>query len=484
MRLFPWKGSRITLLTDKQRHALRRLPAVHRFMNHPDLLPLHQEIPSEYISQSIADVLTMRRREILEDPDPEEIDESGLVEKIIQAVRVLTNPHLKPVVNGTGIVLHTNLGRAVLSSSATKAISRIADSPSNLEYSLETGQRGSRHDHVEALLCRLTGAEDALVVNNNAAAVFLVLRTLANNREVIVSRGQLVEIGGSFRVSEIMRESGAHLVEVGTTNKTKIADYQKVIGEKTGLLMKVHRSNFKLVGFTEEVSREEMAKLAGEHKIPFYEDLGSGVLYDLKQHGIGKEPTVWECIKAGVDLVSFSGDKLLGGPQAGILVGHRKWIEELKRHQLARSLRVDKFTLAALEATLRHYLQPAEAIREIPTLRQILKQPKDLEHSAHVLKQQLEKTSKGQLHLEIHPSLSEVGGGSLPGVELPSICLVIRPQTLSVPLLERRLRKASIPIIGRVSRGCFHLDLRTVEEKQFPDIINSFQEVLTDLPGV
>ena len=415
------------MLTSKQKQALRQLPAIDQLLRHPLLLPFLKQYPHAFVSSIAAEQVALERHRILETPSPSLPQADRLARQVVLEIEVITADHLKPVINGTGIVIHTNLGRAVLSAEARAAIHRIARSFSNLEYNLATGKRGSRMDHVENLICQLTGAEAALVVNNNAAAVWLVLRTLAKDKEVIVSRGQLVEIGGSFRVSEIMKESGALLVEVGTTNKTHPRDIEHAITAETALLLKVHTSNFKLIGFTQEVAREEMVRIAKSHAIPCFEDLGSGVLYDLRRHGIGEEPTVQECIQAGVDLISFSGDKLLGGPQAGIIVGRKKWIERLKQNQLLRSLRVDKFTLAALEATLRHYLVPDEAIQKIPVLRQILKPLPEIRQQAEQLKKHLQQEIEEDLHLELVPSHSAIGGGSLPGVELPTICLALSP---------------------------------------------------------
>ncbi len=465
--------------TETQRRALRRLPAVHQILERPELAPWLERLPREWITQAIADVLAMRRREILENKGDVEPDQT-LVTRVEETLQRLTHPRLTPVLNATGIVLHTNLGRAVLSQAAAEAVQQVALSASNLEYRLEQGVRGSRYDHVEELICRLTGAEAALVVNNNAAAVFHTLRTLARGKEVIVSRGQLVEIGGSFRVSEIMRESGAQLREVGTTNKTRIEDYQQALTDETALLMKVHTSNFRIIGFTRETSREELVALSRQHGLPLFEDLGSGVLYDLKAHGIGDEPTVRECVTAGVDLLSFSGDKLLGGPQAGIVVGRKHWIEELKRNQLTRSLRVDKFTLAALEATLRHYLNPEEAVREIPTLRQILKKPEELYKAASQLEERIREAGGDALKTEIVPSQSEVGGGSMPGVELATYCVAVTPRKIPLSRLEMGLRQATVPLIGRVSKDRLLLDPRTLEAEDFGRAARSFQEVLQE----
>lgn len=464
--------------TKEQQQALRRLPAVHHLLEHPFIASYLKRFPRKTIVETINDVLAMKRRRILETKHPIPPEPEKIAADIAETLSNLTRNRLRSLVNGSGIILHTNLGRARLSKAALRAVQNVALSYSNLEYRLDSGRRGSRHDHVESVLRRLTGAEAALVVNNNAAAVLLVLRSLARGREVIISRGQLVEIGGSFRVSEIMRESGARLVEVGTTNKTRREDIEEAISEETALLMKVHTSNFKIIGFTESVPREEMVEIARKHDIPCYEDLGSGVLYDLRARGIGEEPTIQECLRAGVDLVSFSGDKLLGGPQAGIIVGKKRWIDLLKENQLLRALRVDKMTLAALEATLLHYLNPEEAVREIPVLRQILKTPEEIRASAERLRDRLQHAFGEALRLELIPSTSEVGGGSLPGVELPSFSLSISHPRIPVHRLEEGLRKGEPPVIGRVSKDRLLLDLRTVEEEEHPHIVAAFRRVL------
>ncbi|SMO49587.1 L-seryl-tRNA(Sec) selenium transferase [Melghirimyces algeriensis] len=465
--------------TVEQQEALRRLPAVHQLLDRKELSPYLKRLPREWVAQTVRDTLTMKRREILDNLSfREEITESALIAQAIKTLHHLTEPQLRPILNATGIVLHTNLGRAILSEDAVKAVHQVARSASNLEFQLHEGIRGSRYDHVEALLCRLTGAEAAMVVNNNAAAVFHILQTLTKGKDVILSRGQLVEIGGSFRISEIMQESGARLVEVGTTNKTRIQDYEQAVTSETGMVLKVHTSNFRIIGFTQEVPREALTALARNHGIPFYEDLGSGVLYDLKKHGIGKEPTVQECIQAGVDLLSFSGDKLLGGPQAGIIVGKKEWLDRLKKNQLTRSLRVDKFTLAALEATLRHYLNPKEAAQKIPTLRQILRKKTELQEAARQLAHTIQETTKEKLQIEMVSSHSEVGGGSMPEVELPTVCVAIRSHSIPVSQLVQRLRSAPKPVVGRTSQNWLLLDPRTLEENDFPTITESFRYAL------
>ena len=321
-------------------------------------------------------VLERKRREVLAAMTDEALTAIDVCHEALQAevaiwLRQARQPHFRRVINATGVILHTNLGRALLSRAAVENVALLASHYSNLEYDLERGQRGDRYVAVVELLRQLTGAEDALVVNNNAAAVLLALQTLAVGREVVVSRGELIEIGGSFRIPDIMRSSGAMLHEVGATNKTHLADYQSAINERTALLLKVHTSNYRIVGFTETVPRAALVQLGNVSQLPVMEDLGSGNLVDLSAYGLDQEPTVSEVVRAGVDVVTFSGDKLLGGPQAGILVGKKRYIELLKRHPLNRALRIDKMTLAALESTLRHYVDPRAAVREVPTLQML-----------------------------------------------------------------------------------------------------------------
>jgi L-seryl-tRNA(Ser) seleniumtransferase len=376
---------------------------------------------------------------------------------------------LKRVINATGTILHTNLGRARLSEQAIQHVIETAKNYSNLEYLVEEGSRGSRHLHAEKLLKEITGAEAAMVVNNNAAAVFLTLTALAKQKEVIVSRGQLVEIGGSFRISSIMEESGAHLVDVGTTNKTHLYDYENAISEQTAMILKVHTSNFKVIGFTKSVNTEELGKLAAQHEqVIFYEDLGSGVLYDYRLHGIGDEPVVSEVLKQGADLVSFSGDKLLGGPQAGIIVGKRKLIDQLKKHQLARALRVDKMTLAALEGTLLDYIKGQTALQNIPIVRDLLTTKEELkERSERFLHEITAETTN--FDVSIKESVSQVGGGTMPEVELPTYVIAVTHMSYSAVQLAKKLRTEFTPsIVVRIQKEEVYIDLRTVtgEEEQ------------------
>nr|WP_245203831.1 L-seryl-tRNA(Sec) selenium transferase [Ammoniphilus resinae] len=455
---------------------LRELPAVHHFTHNPQILEWvkEKEIAEPFFADVVKEVIQETRQQILAgtltDLSHEEVWKT-IQERLIHSQK----NNLQPVINGTGVILHTNLGRAVLAQEAIEQMTEVAMGYSNLEYRLEEGKRGSRHDLVEALVRRLTGAEAAMVVNNNAAAVYLILREMAKGQEVIVSRGQLVEIGGSFRVSEIMKESGAILQEVGTTNKTHLRDYEQAINEQTALLLKVHTSNFAITGFTHSVSLKELVELGQLNDIPVYEDLGSGVLYDLRKHGIGSEPVIQESIEQGVDLVSFSGDKLLGGPQVGVIAGKKKWIDRLKKNQLARVLRVDKVTLAALEATFRLYLDPQKAAQRIPTLHDMLLPIDEIKKKAHSLQKLV-----NEFPIEIKSEQSEVGGGSLPGIFLPTYVAVIQHPTFPAHEIERRLRKGTPSIIGRVTKDEYLLDFRTIQDRQIMPLAEMLKKRLQE----
>lgn len=385
---------------------------------------------------------------------------------------------IKRVINATGTILHTNLGRARLSENAMNHVIQTAQHYSNLEYKLAEGERGSRHAHVEELIKRLTGAEAAMVVNNNAAAVFLILRALAYQKEVIVSRGQLVEIGGSFRISSIMEESGAKLVEVGTTNKTHLYDFENAVSEETAMIMKVHTSNFKVIGFTKSVETSDLVDLADRHEsVIFYEDLGSGALYDYSQHGIGEEPVVSDVLNQGVDIVSFSGDKLLGGPQAGIIAGKKILIDQLKKHQLARVLRVDKMTLAALEGTLLDYSKGKEAIQNIPVVRDLLATEKELQIRTNQFIDRLIQQSRGYTATS-KVAISQVGGGTMPDVELPTVVVHLKSESMSAETLANRLRTESTPpIVARIQKEELILDLRTVTVEEENIIIHALVSI-------
>jgi L-seryl-tRNA(Ser) seleniumtransferase len=381
---------------------------------------------------------------------------------------------LKRVINATGTILHTNLGRARLSQNAINHVVETARHYSTLEYNLEEGDRGSRHTHVESLVKVLTGAESVMVVNNNAAAVYFILRAFAKDKEVIVSRGQLVEIGGSFRISSIMEESGASLVEVGTTNKTHLYDYENAINDKTKMILKVHTSNFKTIGFTKSVDTQHLTELASKHEqVIFYEDLGSGVLYDFAGHNIGDEPVVKKIIEMGADLVSFSGDKLLGGPQAGIIAGKKALIDKMKKHQLARVLRVDKMTLAALEGTLLDYLKGEKGRKNIPTYRDMFWTKAELKIRAEKIMNRFSDLIP-EYEVSLKEDVSQVGGGTMPEVLLPTVVLAFKHPRLSSSVFAKRLRMESKPpIIGRIQNDELLFDLRTVEPEEEELILNA-----------
>ncbi|MBE6969486.1 MAG: L-seryl-tRNA(Sec) selenium transferase [Ruminococcaceae bacterium] len=380
-------------------------------------------------------------------------------------------PSFRRVINGTGVILHTNLGRACLSDKAVRAVYDAARGYSNLEYDLENGSRGSRYSHVEPLLCRLTGAESALVVNNNAAAVLLILSALTAGGEVPVSRGELVEIGGAFRVPEIMESCGAKLREVGATNKTHLYDYERAINSETKALMKVHTSNYRIIGFSETPALSELVELGHRHGLPVLEDLGSGCLVDLNIFGIHDEPTVQESLRAGVDVVSFSGDKLLGGPQAGIILGKKKYLDILKKHPLNRAMRVDKMTLAALEATLQSY-EAQRAEEEVPVIAMLAADKATLKAKAAQLCSLLREAG---IPCECVATEGRVGGGSVPGQSLPSFAAAMEGR---VDALEEKLRKRPVPIIGRIHEGRWLLDVRTLRDEDFSEIAEALKEAM------
>ena len=381
---------------------------------------------------------------------------------------------LRNVVNASGVVIHTNLGRSVLNDEIFENIKKVSIGYSNLEYDLKKGERGSRYSHLSEIIRKITGAEDCMVVNNNAAAVMLILSTMAKGKNVITSRSELVEIGGSFRIPDVCRESGAVLKEIGTTNKTHLSDYENVIDENTAALFKVHQSNFKILGFTESVSSFELNSLKEKYNIPIIEDLGSGVLIDLSKYGLSYEPTVQECIKNGVDVVSFSGDKLLGGVQAGIIVGKKEYIEKMKKNQLTRALRVDKFTLSALESVFSYYIDEESAIAKIPTLNMLTAKVEKLYNKAQKLIECLGKSN--EFSYEIIDIDSEVGAGSLPTQKLPSKAVKLISESFTENELEEKLRNNKIPIITRIYKGNLIFDVRTIFENEFciiKDALNS-----------
>ncbi|MBI5582532.1 MAG: L-seryl-tRNA(Sec) selenium transferase [Deltaproteobacteria bacterium] len=452
--------------------ALRRIPSVTLLLTDPAGVEILSAYPRPLVIKLLREILEQKRRDLLAGREPQ-LSPPDLWQELGLRIKAKTAYHLRRVVNGTGVVIHTNLGRSLLARPAAAQVELAARYYSNLEFDLTLGRRGSRYSHVEELLTELTGAEAALVVNNNAAAVLLALDTLAQGREVVVSRGQLVEIGGSFRVPEVMSRSGALLHEVGTTNKTHLRDYENAVNERTALLLKVHTSNFRILGFTSEVSLEELVVLGKTHGLPVMEDLGSGSLLDLSPFGLEKEPTVSEAVRTGADLITFSGDKLLGGPQAGILVGKKAVIQMVRANPLTRALRIDKLTLAALEATLHLYRQPTRALQEIPTLNLLTTPPAALRRRARRLLHYLNRSNLSSVTLEVLPTVSQVGGGALPLSSLPSYALALLPLKGTVNDLEAHLRSQPIPIIGRIEKDRLLLDLRTIQEVDIPVIRES-----------
>ena len=391
---------------------------------------------------------------------------ANVVASIVARADKMLMPNMKRIINATGTILHTNLGRAPISPDHMKHIAEIATGYSNLEYNLEAGRRGERYSHFEELLCKITGAEAAMAVNNNAAAVMLVLSSLGKGGEVVVSRGELVEIGGKFRIPDVMVQSGATLVEIGTTNKTHFSDYEDAITENTAALLKVHTSNYRIIGFTESVGIDELVPLAKKYEIPVIEDLGSGVLIDLSKYGITYEPTVQDSIKAGADVVSFSGDKLLGGPQAGIIIGKKKYIDKMKKNPLTRALRIDKFTAATLEVVLQEYLSEERAIKRLPVLQMITKSLDEITKEAEQLKEFLTGLEL-DVELGIEDCESQIGGGSLPLERIPSKAVTIKPRKISTAELEERMRFLSVPIIPRTVNDQILLDVRTIGVQNF-----------------
>ena len=424
------------------------------------------------------------REEILHKEDLSDLEEKffsfeNLYSLFRREIDQQVQPRLRRVINATGVVIHTNLGRSPLHPSALQHLNEVAKTYSNLEYDLNLGERGSRYTHVEEILCRLSGSESALVVNNNAGAVLLCLNTLAEGREVIVSRGELVEIGGAFRIPDVMKRSGAILKEVGTTNRTHLSDYQKAISSQTALLLKVHTSNFRVMGFTSDVPLQDLVQLGKQHRLPVVDDLGSGCLIDLTQYGLEKEPTVQEMIKTGVDTVTFSGDKLLGGPQAGVILGKKKFLDLFKTNPLTRALRIDKLTLAALESTLLLYFDEKRAMEEIPTLRMLSLDTRRLKRrGTRLLKRMSGMTNKG-MTFKLRDDVSQVGGGALPLQELPTIVLAIKPLDFSVNSLEEKLRLGEPPIISRISKDELILDMRTIIDEEIPLLAAGIEKALT-----
>ncbi|WP_296895707.1 L-seryl-tRNA(Sec) selenium transferase [Thiobacillus sp.] len=461
-------------------HSAPHPPSIDRVLNWTAVSPLIAEYGRDPVLAGVRSVLD-RARQAARSGDRVDYTEPAVTAQLAMHLSQHNASRLKRVFNLTGTVLHTNLGRAPLPEEAVEALLLAARHPCALEYDLETGGRGDRDDVVESVLCELTGAEAATVVNNNAAAIFLLLNTLALRKQVIVSRGELVEIGGAFRVPDIMSRAGAKLVEVGTTNRTHLPDFEAAIGPRSAMLMKVHASNYAIQGFTASVPETDLAQLAHAHELPFVIDLGSGMLVDLARFGLPHEPTPQESIAAGADLVSFSGDKLLGGPQAGILVGRRALIQRIKKNPLKRALRVGKLTLAALEAVLRLYRDPDRLGDRLTTLHVLTRPPDDIQSQAERLLPRMQQAlANWPLSASAEPALSQIGSGSLPIDRLPSHALVVRPRTRKSGVLheiEAALRGLPVPVIGRIADGALRLDVRCLSAADEADFIGQLAKL-------
>jgi L-seryl-tRNA(Ser) seleniumtransferase len=465
-------------LTKEKQDLFRKIPAVDRLLRTDEIVDLSERFPRDLVSKAINQVLNEFRERIEKDGGLEDIGELSIERvsmRVVERVKRLARPSLIPLINATGVVIHTNLGRSILAERVLGKFRPLSGAYSNLEYDLDKGHRGSRYTHAEGILMELTSAEGAMVVNNNAAAVLISLETLARGRQVIVSRGQLVEIGGSFRIPDVMKKSGATLVEVGTTNKTYLKDYEEAINSETALLLKVHRSNFQIVGFTQDVELPEMVALGRRHGIPVMEDLGSGCLVDFSKYGLVKEPTVQEVLAQGVDLLTFSGDKLLGGPQAGIILGRKDLVDAIRRNQLNRALRIDKLTLLALEETLNIYRDERAALQEIPTLRMICQPYASLEAKARILSEKIGTIPSKNFSVEQVDGASRVGGGALPLLELPSRLICLVAGELSAHDIEKWLRSYDPPIIVRVEKEQVLLDVRTLQDKELDTVAGALR---------
>ncbi len=457
---------------------LSTLPSVDELLKSPSGSKWLSEFKRKIVLQAVREVISSRRNDLREGRQVAVSPES-LEADILERIGQLSSYSLIPVINATGIVVHTNLGRAILSEKALENVLEAGRCYTNLEFDLEKGKRGKRHTHTKRLLRQIMGAEDAFIVNNNAAAVFLCLNTLAKGREVIVSRGELVEIGGSFRVPDVMAASGAVLREVGTTNKTHLRDYINGISENTALILKVHQSNYRIMGFTEDVPIADLVSLGKRNQIPVMYDLGSGCLIDLKSYGVHSEPSAQEVIKAGVDIITFSGDKLFGGPQAGVIAGGKQYVEAMQKNPLARALRVDKLTIAAFEATLMEYLDAETAAKSVPVLAMLFQPLEEIRGRANRMAAGLRR-ALGKENVKVVRDSSKAGGGSLPEIEFPTFAVSLQPHGISVNELEARLRNRPIPVIGRIKDRMLLLDARTVRNSEISEIIEAVLSALKE----
>lgn len=453
-----------------------KIPKMDEILGRDKIKILSDSVDIEAIKDLANDILNGFRNDIRNGITEDELDRKieRLDDDIIESFSSLKEDRLRPLVNATGTVIHTNLGRSLISKDMVSSIENILLGYSNLEFDLEKGVRGLRYSHIESLITKVTGAEAAMVVNNNASAVLLVLSEFAKGKEAIISRGELIEIGGSFRIPDVMEASGCELREVGTTNKTHLFDYERAINENTGVILKVHTSNYRVVGFTEDVKAFELKKLANDNELPLIEDLGSGVLVNLEEYGLMHEPTVQDSVESGIDIITFSGDKLLGGPQAGIIIGKKKYIDRLKRNQLTRALRVDKMTIKLLEEIFKVYLYEKDPVKKIPTLNMITKSKENILEDS-------KKVSKGLKKLgyeaEVVEDYSEVGGGSLPTEKLPTYVVKVSDDELSEGEIDYRLRHLKYPVVGRIHKEYFIIDPRTFIDDDVKRVISAFKEI-------
>jgi L-seryl-tRNA(Ser) seleniumtransferase len=470
-------------VTDNQT-LLRSLPGVDRLLEWFKADSFFAEVPRSTQVDAARSAIESLRAKILDmqaELPAEMFSESSIMLRIKERVTSAMMPNLKQVINATGVVIHTNLGRSLLADEALENLQKIAGGYSNLEFDLISGQRGSRYSSVEDLICEISRAQAAMVVNNNAGAVLLCLETIAKGKNVIVSRGELVEIGGSFRIPDVMAKSGAVLKEVGTTNRTHLRDYANAIDNDTGLLLKVHTSNYSVVGFTAGVSLKELVALGEAHHVPVMEDLGSGTFIDLSKYGLLKEPTVQESIATGADVVTFSGDKLLGGPQAGVIAGAGEMLRKIKQNPITRALRIDKLTLAALESTLRLYRDEAAAVNRIPTLRMLTMPEQIIQRKAERFMALFKELKNERLKVQVFDATSRAGGGSLPLLKLPSRCVGVKIQNVSANRIDRWMREYTPAIVGRIEDDFFMMDVRTIQEKEPEAITRAFEQLLGDV---
>ena len=469
-------------LAPEQVEALRRIPAIEQLLSSDPFLRMQEGYSRDLITEALRIVTAEIRGKILDGNEIGELPDEAAYAALVRAeLESLTAPALRPIVNATGTITHTNLGRSLLSASASESLAQAAANYVNLEYDLNTGERGHRDRLTEPLLQRLTGCQASTIVNNNAAAVLLALNTLARGKEVIVSRGELIEIGGAFRIPDVMEASGATLREVGTTNRTHLRDYEDAINENTALMLKVHPSNYKVVGFASTPTMEELTELGQQHGIPTMEDLGSGSLIDLTRYGLPYEPVVRERINAGVDVVTFSGDKLLGGSQAGIIVGRLEAIEKIRKNPLMRALRVGKLTIAALEATLRLYLNEHELTQKLPMLQRYTRSTDELRETAEKLANHLRQIFGDSVQVTVEESTAQIGSGSLPVDTLPSLAICLHSPEISAETLAAHFRAQPIPVIGRVQDERLRFDVRTVFETELGWIVEAAKGVMQKL---